>query len=71
MASIHTKIASDTDVTMYKRIDERTVEVRVAADALTYIVVDHRTRKAVHGRTEAEARQNLQRLRRSSRFSGE
>jgi len=66
MCPIHTKIAADAEVTVYKRVDEHVVDVSVVADhELTYIVVDHATGKAVCGPTEEQARRNLRRVRAS------
>jgi hypothetical protein len=62
--SIHTKIAADDGVTVYTRVDEHEVDVTVVAgDEATYIIVDHRTRKAVCGPTDEQAWQNLRRVR--------
>ena len=62
MCTIYTKIAADADATVYRRVDEHVVEVSIVADdELTYIIVDHGTRKAVWGPTEREAWQNLRR----------
>ena len=67
MCTIHTKIAADADVTVYRRVDD-VVEVSVVADhELTYIIVDHGTRKAVSGPTEEQAWQNLRRVRAETR----
>jgi hypothetical protein len=67
MCTIHTKIAADAEATVYRRVDD-VVEVSVVADhELTYIIVDHETRKAVCGTTEEQAWQNLRRARAATR----
>jgi len=66
MCTIHTKIAADADATVYRRVDD-VVEVSVLVHELTYIIVDHKSRKAVCGATEEEARQNLCRVRAAAR----
>ena len=67
MCTIHTKIAADADATVYRRVDD-VVEVSVlAVHELTYAIVDHKTRKAVCGATEEEARQNVCRVRAAAR----
>ena len=65
MGSIHTKIAADGAVTIYRRVDEDVIEVSVddGGDELTFIIVDHWTRRVVCGSTEEQARQNLRRVR--------
>jgi hypothetical protein len=64
MGSIHTKIAADADVTVYRRVDEHVVEVSDVADhELTYIIVDHGTKKTACGPTQEQAWQNLRRVR--------
>jgi hypothetical protein len=66
MCTIHTKIAADADVTVYRRVDEHIVEVSVVADhELTCIIVDHGTAKEVCGPTEEQTRRNLRRVRAS------
>ena len=67
MCTIHTRIAADADATVYRRVDDVVEVSGLAVHELTYIIVDHGTRKAVCGPTEEQARQNLRRVRAAAR----
>jgi hypothetical protein len=63
MGSLHTKIASDGDVTIYKRIDGDVVAAGGAREDVVYIIVDHWTRTVVYVSTEEQASHNVLRVR--------